>query len=69
MYLTMPGKYAGFVRLIIKEHRIFSIYCRTDRLPDQADNLTVIRKTVQLFFGKNLLFIDTDDIDPCGTRN
>lgn len=69
MYLSMPGKHAGFTRLIIKEHRIFSINCWTDRLPDQADDLTLIRKTVQLFFGKNLLVINTDDIDTCGTWN
>lgn len=69
MYFSMPGKYTGFTRLIIKEHSIFSIYCWTDRLLDQADDLTFIRETVQLFFGKNLLIIDTDDIDTCGTRN
>ena len=41
----------------------------TDRLLDQADDLTLIRKTIQLFLGKNLLIINTDNKYTTGTRD
>jgi hypothetical protein len=37
-------------------------------LSEPTENLSVFRKTVLLFFRKNLCIIGTDNINPAGTR-
>ena len=69
MYLSMPGKHAGSIRLNGIDHRNLLVYCQADKLLDQTDDLTLIRKPVQFLLGKNLFLIDTDDKYTSGTRD
>ena len=47
----------------------FSLSPNAARLLDQTDNLTITWKTIQLFLGKNLFLIYTDNKYTTGTRN